>query len=102
MTLLKFKNQTLADEFYNTYNSMPYNSIEDHLCQLAYVAKVPMVTCVQFGNKKDDGVVGSRMVDVRQLYGGCAHVVSKFSLSRSLSLKSSIFYAYSIFSIHNR
>ena len=40
MTLLKFKNQTLADEFYNTYNSMPYNSIEDHLCQLAYVAKV--------------------------------------------------------------
>jgi len=43
MTLLKFKNQTLADEFYNTYNSMPYNSIEDHLCQLAYVAKVESV-----------------------------------------------------------
>jgi len=43
MTLLKFKNQTLADEFYSNYNSVPYNSIEDHLCQLAYVAKVESV-----------------------------------------------------------
>jgi len=43
MTLLKFKNQTLADEFYSTYNSVPFNSIEDHLCQLAYVAKVESV-----------------------------------------------------------
>ena len=40
MTLLKFKNQALADEFYSNYNSVPFNSIEDHLCQLAYVAKV--------------------------------------------------------------
>ena len=40
MTLLKFKNQSLADEFYCNYNTVPYNSIEDHRCQLAYVAKV--------------------------------------------------------------
>jgi len=43
MTLLKFKNQALADEFYSNYNSVPFNSIEDHLCQLAYVAKVESV-----------------------------------------------------------
>ena len=43
MTLLKFKNQTLADEFYSNYNSVQFNSIEDHLCQLAYVAKVTLL-----------------------------------------------------------
>jgi len=43
MTLLKFKNQSLADEFYCNYNTVPYNSIEDHRCQLAYVAKVESV-----------------------------------------------------------
>jgi len=40
MVLVKFRNQELADEFYNTYNGQPYNLIEDEVCHLVYVAKV--------------------------------------------------------------
>jgi len=43
MALLKFKSQLLADEFYSNYNAMPFNSIEEHTCQLAYVARVEAV-----------------------------------------------------------
>ena len=32
--------QSLADEFYRNYNDTPYNSIEDHVCHLVYVARV--------------------------------------------------------------
>lgn len=35
--------QTLADEFYSTYNAIPFNSIEDYVCHLVYVAKVESV-----------------------------------------------------------
>jgi len=40
MVLIKFKAQRLADEFYRNYNDTPYNSIEDHVCHLVYVARV--------------------------------------------------------------
>ena len=32
--------QSLADEFYRNYNDTPYNSIEEHVCHLVYVARV--------------------------------------------------------------
>lgn len=40
MVLVKFRNQELADEFYNTFNGQRYNLIEDEVCHLVYVAKV--------------------------------------------------------------
>ncbi|XP_064612632.1 LOW QUALITY PROTEIN: BRCA1-associated protein-like [Liolophura sinensis] len=43
MLLIKFRNQTLADEFYSNYNGIPFNSIEDYVCHLVYVAKVESV-----------------------------------------------------------
>ncbi|KAK3084604.1 hypothetical protein FSP39_016145 [Pinctada imbricata] len=44
MVLVKFRNQKLADEFFSSFNNVPYNSIEsDILCHLIYVAKVETV-----------------------------------------------------------
>ncbi|XP_028519639.1 BRCA1-associated protein isoform X2 [Exaiptasia diaphana] len=43
MALIKFKDQELADEFYNTYNGQPYNSFEEEVCHLVYVAKVEIM-----------------------------------------------------------
>ncbi|KAJ7388720.1 hypothetical protein OS493_035998 [Desmophyllum pertusum] len=40
MVLVKFKNQDLADEFYNTFNGQPYNLLEEEVCHLVYVAMV--------------------------------------------------------------
>ncbi|XP_077863309.1 BRCA1-associated protein-like [Saccoglossus kowalevskii] len=40
MVLMKFKDQTLADEFYKTYNGQPYNSIEPEVCYCVYVSGV--------------------------------------------------------------
>ncbi|XP_048728991.2 BRCA1-associated protein-like [Ostrea edulis] len=43
MVLIKFCNQRLADEFFNTYNNVSFNSIEPDICQLIYVAKVEVM-----------------------------------------------------------
>ena len=40
MTLIKFKTQKDADEFFIHNNNKPFNSIEDNVCRLVYVAKV--------------------------------------------------------------
>lgn len=40
MVIVKFRTQKLADEFFNTYNNVPYNSIEPDICLLTYVAKI--------------------------------------------------------------
>lgn len=40
MVLIKFRNQRSADEFYNNFNGMAYNTIEPEVCHLVYVAKV--------------------------------------------------------------
>ncbi|XP_031570682.1 BRCA1-associated protein-like isoform X2 [Actinia tenebrosa] len=47
MALIKFKNQELADEFYNTYNGHQYNSLEEEVCHLVYVAKVEVLKSSQ-------------------------------------------------------
>lgn len=43
MVLIKFKNQKSADEFYENFNGMRFNSIEPEICHLVYVAKVESV-----------------------------------------------------------
>ncbi|RWS28418.1 brca1-associated protein-like protein [Leptotrombidium deliense] len=43
MVLIKFRNQKGADEFYNNFNGVPFNSIEPEVCHLVYVAKVESV-----------------------------------------------------------
>ncbi|KAK7088267.1 BRCA1-associated protein-like [Littorina saxatilis] len=43
MLLIKFKNQNSADEFYSYFNSRPFNSIEEDVCHLVYVAKIEIV-----------------------------------------------------------
>ncbi|XP_071480880.1 BRCA1-associated protein-like [Diadema antillarum] len=40
MTLIKFRNQSHADEFYKEYNGKPYNSFDDFICYLVYVSRV--------------------------------------------------------------
>jgi len=35
--------QSLADEFYQTYNDQAFNSIEPEICHLVYVARVESV-----------------------------------------------------------
>ncbi|CAG0914896.1 unnamed protein product [Notodromas monacha] len=43
MVLLKFRSQQGADEFYKTFNGMPFNSLEPDLCHLVYVSRVESV-----------------------------------------------------------
>ncbi|RWS16405.1 brca1-associated protein-like protein [Dinothrombium tinctorium] len=43
MVLIKFRNQKSADEFYNNFNGVAFNSIEPEVCHLVYVAKVETV-----------------------------------------------------------
>lgn len=43
MTLVKFRNQKSADEFYSNFNEVPFNSIEPEVCHLVYVAKVETI-----------------------------------------------------------
>ncbi|XP_041348267.1 BRCA1-associated protein-like isoform X2 [Gigantopelta aegis] len=43
MVLLKFRDQTSADQFYENYNNEPYNSIESNICHLVYVARVEIM-----------------------------------------------------------
>lgn len=43
MVLVKFKNQTFADDFYKDFNNKPFNMIEPETCHLVYVAKVESI-----------------------------------------------------------
>lgn len=43
MVLIKFCNQRSADEFYSTYNGIRFNSIEQDICHLVFVAQVETV-----------------------------------------------------------
>lgn len=40
MVLLKFRHQVDADEFFDTFNNKPFNSIEPEICHMVYVARV--------------------------------------------------------------
>lgn len=55
MVLIKFKTQRLADEFFNTYNNVPFNSIEPDICQLIYVARVEVIkdseVCIMYSRQ---------------------------------------------------
>lgn len=42
MVLIKFRNQGFADDFYNNYNGVAFNSIEPELCRLVFVAEVEL------------------------------------------------------------
>ncbi|CAG5135763.1 unnamed protein product [Candidula unifasciata] len=43
MLLIKFRDQTSADDFYSYFNNRPFNSIEPDICHLAYVAKIEVI-----------------------------------------------------------
>lgn len=43
MVLLKFQSQRSADEFYNTFNGLTYNTIESEICHLAFVAMIEVL-----------------------------------------------------------
>ncbi|KAM7291728.1 putative brca1-associated protein [Ixodes scapularis] len=43
MVLLKFRDQKSADDFYQNFNGVRFNSIEPETCHLVYVSKVEMV-----------------------------------------------------------
>lgn len=53
MVLLKFRGQAGADEFYQNFNGVRFNSIEPEVCHLAYVSQVEMVK-----EGEGDGVPG--------------------------------------------
>ncbi|XP_046386167.1 BRCA1-associated protein [Ischnura elegans] len=40
MALVKFRSQEAADEFYRSFNGVPFNSMEENVCNLAYVSRV--------------------------------------------------------------
>ncbi len=40
MVLLRFRCQEAADEFYQAFNGVPFNSFEEDVCTLVYVSKV--------------------------------------------------------------
>ncbi len=40
MVLLRFRCQAAADEFYQAFNGLPYNSLEPEVCSLVYISKV--------------------------------------------------------------
>ena len=40
MVLLRFRCQAAADEFYQAFNGLPYNSFESEICSLVYISKV--------------------------------------------------------------
>lgn len=43
MALVKFRSQAAADEFYRTFNGAPFNSMEENVCNLAFVSRVETV-----------------------------------------------------------
>ncbi|KAL3856749.1 hypothetical protein ACJMK2_011472 [Sinanodonta woodiana] len=43
MVLIKFISQKFADEFFNNYNNTYYNSIENDVCHMVYIAKVEIL-----------------------------------------------------------
>ena len=53
MVLLRFRCQSSADEFYQAFNGVPYNSFEPEVCSLAYVSKVDSVEESQYYPLKD-------------------------------------------------
>ncbi|XP_059177999.1 BRCA1-associated protein-like [Physella acuta] len=50
MLLIKFKDQTSADNFYTYFNNRPFNSIEPDICHLVYVAKIEVVNETEGGS----------------------------------------------------
>lgn len=56
MVLVKFRNQGLADDFYDTYNGQPYNLLEEEVCHLVYVAKVETKTLSEGGSLPCEGL----------------------------------------------
>lgn len=40
IVLLSFRNQEAAKQFYQNYDGVPFNSLEDHICRLLYVTRV--------------------------------------------------------------
>ena len=40
MVLLRFRDQASADEFYQAFNGLQYNSLEPETCSLVYISKV--------------------------------------------------------------
>ena len=40
MVLMRFRCQAAADEFYQAFNGLPYNSFESEVCSLVYISKV--------------------------------------------------------------
>ena len=55
MVLLSFRDQSLADAFYSTYNNAQYNSIEPDMCRLAYVRRVTVTSTGMGGGAPIDG-----------------------------------------------
>ncbi|XP_052213652.1 BRCA1-associated protein-like isoform X4 [Dreissena polymorpha] len=43
MVLIKFRDQAMADEYYDAYNNTLFNSIETDVCHLVYVGQVEML-----------------------------------------------------------
>lgn len=56
MVLVKFRNQGLADDFYDTYNGQPYNLLEEEVCHLVYVAKVETKKLSEGGSLPCEGL----------------------------------------------
>jgi BRCA1-associated protein len=40
MVLMRFRCQAAADEFYQAFNGLPYNTLEAEVCSLVYISKV--------------------------------------------------------------
>ena len=60
MVLVKFRNQRTADEFYNNFNGVAFNSIEPEMCHLVYVAQVESL-------KEDDAKCGQPIAGLTEL-----------------------------------
>lgn len=50
MAVLKFKTQKDADIFYNYYNNREFNSIEEHICHLAFVERIELMNSSKGGS----------------------------------------------------
>ena len=55
MALIKFKNQTSADEFFTNFNGVQFNSIEPEICKLVYVEKIELIN-------SDDSKASSELI----------------------------------------
>ncbi|CAL1548415.1 unnamed protein product [Lymnaea stagnalis] len=50
MLLIKFRDQTSADDFYSYFNNRRFNSIEPDICHLVYVAKIELINEAEGGS----------------------------------------------------